>query len=164
MLCRRLWHLEISPQNSFLHQFLHSCFCRFFLIRATFHRRLLVTTVESFSLARQKLSAEAVRTFYRVNKQWTLKVFAMCVRSADAQWSEVDLTHKTRIEQIKLCSRIEVFCKHMFNTVRGATSWTIKSSLCEMRKKVRGNSLIAVLVRSFLRRTFEPSTNDLHSS
>lgn len=68
------------------------------------------------------------------------------------KWSQLNYkTQIARVEEIKLRSRIEVFCKHMLNTIGGAASQlllmleTFKSSLCEMRKRFEGTRWLPFL-------------------
>lgn len=155
---------NFTAETLFCINFSIHAFCRFFLKCATLHRRLLVTTAESFSLARLKLFFASTNS-----KKCQLWKHPRCV-FAQLMLNEVEsITQIARTQQIKSCSRIEVFCKHMLNTIRKATSCRCREQLKVQLVKcgrVRGSSLIAErswrgCASIFVNFEVEPTTIDL---
>lgn len=113
MLCRRLWHLEISPQKL--------CFCINFSIHAfvvfSLSVRLFIDDFWWRSLSHLHFYGEKAVC----SPVWTMIFESICAQLT--MFNRRRLIEPTKRQStIKLCSRIEVSCKHMSNTTRRAAS------------------------------------------
>lgn len=133
---------NFTAKTRVLHQFLHSCFCRFFLIRATSHRRLLVTSVESFSLARQKINWKSGLGPLSGAGVWTNNELRKRPRCVLAQLTIIDGARQ--IEPTKSANRTNPKLVHASESFVNTCRTQVGAGIArEMRKKVRGCSLIA---------------------
>lgn len=120
--------------TSFLHQFLHSCFCRFFL-KWLFIDDFGWRCVELFSIWCQKLLCFI--------KQWTLKVSAS-VRSADfrrVNWTDNSAQINKKIKHQTQFTRLNLFVRTCWTRKLAEHSKQLKvQSLLNAEKKLRRNS------------------------